>query len=174
MFHDLHEFIQYLILYMATELSEFNGFLLTNTLSQKSGLITIFSNNFFLQNSIMNDLIKFLKQHYDGFLIFKNNKFPTDDLSKIKPFLKPNSIIIINQISNHSDYSEILDLSKNNLIICGFECFASTLNSYQDFLLRFQRITNLDSQFIDNHILGALFCFEEQSTHLTQSILVKS
>lgn len=159
---------------MTIDISEFNKILLTNALSAKVGLFPIFSNDFFLQQPIINECLKFLKNNYNGFIVFKNNKFPVDDLSKIKPFLKSNTIIIVNQISNHSDYLDILELSKHNLIICGFECFSSNLNPYQDFLLSFQRITTLDLKFIDSNILGALFCFKEQSISSTNVQLVKS
>lgn len=153
---------------MNQHLLNFQQFVLQQALSNQKGLIILSSNNISIQHTAINSLLESLKNDYPGFIVFKDNKFPQDDLTLLHNFLKPNTIIFVNQIFNSSHYSEILHLAKDNLVISRFECFSSLHNPFNDFLSRFQKRTLLDLDFIKDTILGGLFCYLQEETLSTQ------
>jgi len=127
---------------------------------KKNGLFPIFSNGFIYQKNAFNYITSFLKLHFDGFIIQKDNHFPEDNFLELSPYLKKNTIVLINEISNSFHYKEILEISKNNIVIAGFECYASHQNPFNDFLNRYQRILHIpinDIELIINSMLYTQF-----------------
>jgi hypothetical protein len=143
---------------MNKSLYEFSQLVLNLASTKKTGLIPIFSHHFNYQSQSFDFTIQYLKDNFSGFLVFKNNQFPEDNLKKLDFYLKPDTVIFINNLSNSFQYSEILNLSKNNLVIAGFETFVSKDNSLHDFIYRFQRISHIDFTEIKKSIPLALFC----------------
>lgn len=138
-------------------LLSFSQLVVEKALKNEKGLIPLFSNQYVLQKSAYDFLVRYCQFNYSGFVVLKDNKYPHDNFKDLDNFLKPNTIIIINQISNNHQFSEVLELSKNYLIIAGFECFCSPLNPLNHFLQRFQMISYIDMDIINQHILFGLF-----------------
>lgn len=124
---------------------------------KKNGLFPIFSNSFTCQKNAFNYITSFLKLHFDGFIIQKDNHFPEDNFLELTPYLKKNTIIFINEISNSFHYKEVLELSKNNIVIAGFECYASYQNPFSDFINRYQRVSHLSLDEINLSINDILY-----------------
>lgn len=129
---------------------------------KKTGLVPIYANQESFQQQAFDFTLQHLKDKFSGFLVFKNNKYPEDDLKELDFYLKPNTVIVINHIANSFQYSEILELSKKNLIIVGFECFCSLDNSLYDFISRFQRVSHIEYDTIKQSIPVALFCYRNE------------
>ena len=91
---------------------------------------------------------------------------------ELTPFLKNNTIIFINQISNSFHYQEVLELSKNNIIIAGFECYTSYQNPFHNFIDRYQRVSHLSINELSSHIHNMLY-IQHQNNHYDYSILKK-
>lgn len=144
---------------MNQNLLDFSQLILESSLTKKTGLIPIFSTQMSFQKHAFDFIVQYLKETFPGFLIFKNNKFPEDDLKELNFYLKPNTIIIVNNVSNSFQYKEILDLSKNNLMIVGFQCFCSDFNYFHDFISRYELISKIDYETIKQSIIAGLFCF---------------
>lgn len=143
-----------------TTLLEFSQLVVGHALNEKKGLVPLFSNQFLFQKKALEYLINYCQLHYPGFVIWKDNKYPHDDLKSLDIFLKPHTIIIINQISNSYQYSEILELAKTHFIIAGFECFSSPTVAFQSFLQRFEMISRIDCDTIQQHVLSSLLCYK--------------
>ena len=139
-------------------LDEFSQTVLIQEKNSSKGFFPIFSNNFLLQKKALDYITKSIQHSFDGFLIYKNNIFPQDNLNELDKFLKPKTIIIINQISNSFQYKELISLAQNNIIIAGFECFSSSPYHYNDFILKFHQITRLNVHELKKHINVCLFC----------------
>lgn len=67
-------------------IEDFSKQIILASQSQNYGLFPIFSNNFSFQTFASNYLISFIKSHFNGFLIKKNNHFPEDNFLELKPF----------------------------------------------------------------------------------------
>lgn len=136
----------------------FAHFILNRAAQGKTGLIPVFSTQFIAQQETHRFLIDYLTDKYSGFVVYKNNKYPYDNFDDLDKFLKPDTIIIINQITNSFQYDEVFSLAKHNLIIAGFESFCSSNNYLEDFISRFSRISHHDFVETQDIIPGAFFC----------------
>lgn len=147
---------------MNQNLMDFAQSVLDIASDKKTGLVPIYSNQQSFQQHAFDFTLQFLKDKFSGFVVFKNNKYPEDDLKELDFYLKPNTVIMINHVSNSFQYSEILELSKKNLIIVGFECFCSLDNSLYDFISRFQRVSHIEYDTIKRSIPVSLFCHQNE------------
>jgi len=147
---------------MNQNLFDFAQYVLELASDKKTGLIPVYGNQISFQQQAFDFTLEHLKDKFSGFLVFKNNKYPEDDLKELDFYLKPNTVIMINHISNSFQYSEILELAKKNLIIVGFECFCSLDNSFYDFTSRFHRVSHIEYDIIKQSIPVGLFCYRNE------------
>lgn len=142
---------------MDTALTQFANQILLFAKNNKNGLFPIFSNSFNQQIIPVNFLLSYLKPRFNGFLIKKENHFPEDNFQELSPFLKNNTIIFINEISNSFHYTDVFSLAKNHIVVAGFECYCSEQNPFNDFLNRYQRISYIPIADLKNHIISMLY-----------------
>lgn len=136
----------------------FANFIINYAQQNKTGLIPVLSKQFITQQDTYRFLMSYLTEQYPGFVVYKNNKYPYDSFEDLQSYLKPDTVIVINQITNSFQYNEVLELAKNNLVIAGFEIFCSTQHYLSDFICKFNRVSDICSTEIEQIIPGAFFC----------------
>lgn len=146
------------------DLQLFSNFILNMATQGKTGLVPVFSTQFIVQQDIYKFLLKSLTDNYSGFVVYKNNKYPYDNFQDLENFLKPDTVIVINQITNSFQYDEVFHFAKNNLVVAGFESFCSSTKYLEDFISRFSRISHQSYLEVEKIIPGAFFCSYSNDT----------